>query len=302
MYTTNQVADYFASDSYDGDTNDRLGLVSYASMPPDAPTESGELSDNDSDPDNDAHGHLSTIANTCYPYSMSATAALFKAWRDYWDTYPPRTEVEITEHPEVHDGWRAGNVLVKLTGNDDSAGMAVHDSGFYKLELQLPGEDWHQHVNIAFWLFSVTAEGIAAIPYKSTDYFGNVEHTKWLTIKIDRTPPVVTILSPTAHGLYSTDDSLTIDYEASDTPSGIYDLSAQIDGVPVTDGQLLTDMMGGHHTITVTAVDFAGNTTTQSADFAVIVSVPTASATGLVGLVVLLSAVGWLALRQRGLQ
>jgi hypothetical protein len=270
MYRNNQISDYFASDSYDGDTDDRLGLVSFSGFPS-APTVSDHLDDNDDDPDNDAHGHLSTIANYCFTRSMSATAAFYKVWRDYWDDEDPTTTTDINGAEEVHEGWRPGDVYVGLLADDDSGGQAIHDSGVYQIHHQMAGAaDW----NIApgdVTVVGITEEGVNVLLYKSMDRFANMEFVKSLTIKIDKTPPVVTIHSPEPDGFYLTSGSLTIDFEATDEPSGVYSIVADMDGDPVTDGQVFSDLttMAGYHTVTVTAEDYAGNTTTESVTFSI---------------------------------
>lgn len=271
VYTTNQIADYFASDSYDGDTDDRLGLVTFGGFPS-APTESDDLDDNDDDPDNDAHGHLSTIANYCYTRSMCSTAAWYRVWRDYWDHEKPTTTLDITGAEEVHDGWRPGDVYVGMIGSDESGGASLYDSGVHEVQWIKTGDDWHSmpgNVGIT----SITDEGISVLVYRSLDRFANLEIVKDATFKIDKTFPEVAIISPQPDGHYLTSGSITIDFEVSDVPSGIYwpSFVAEMDGQPVTDGQVFSDLtqMAGFHTVTVTAEDFAGNITSKSVTFSI---------------------------------
>ena len=268
-YTTNQISDYFASDSYDGDTDDRLGLVSFGGFPS-APTEADDLDDNDDDPDNDAHGHLSTIADYCYTRAMCATAAWYEAWRDYWDHHDPSTEMDINGPDEVHNGWRPDDVYVGLIGSDDSGGASIYDSGVHQVEWRKGTADWTVvpgYVAIA----PITEEGVTSLSYRSMDRFANLEIQNLATFKIDKTPPEVSIISPEPNGFYLTSGSLTIDYDATDVPSGVYGLVADMDGEPVVDGQVFSDLkqMAGFHTVTVTAEDFAGNTTTASVTFSI---------------------------------
>jgi hypothetical protein len=268
-YTTNQRSDYFASDSYDGDTDDRLGLVGFSGFPS-APTVSDDLDDNDDDPDNDAHGHLSTIADYCYTRAMCATAAWYEVWRDYWDPEKPTTEMDINGPDEVHDGWRPDDVYVGLIGDDDAQGASLYNSGVHEVQWKRSGEDWHTvpgYVAVA----PITDEGVTTLAYRSMDRFANLEFQNSAIFKIDKTPPEVAIISPEPDGFYLTSGSLTIDYEATDVPSGVWGLVADMDGEPVTDGQVFDDLtqMAGFHTVTVTAEDFAGNTTTVSVTFSI---------------------------------
>lgn len=76
MYTTNQRADYFASDDYNGDLNDRNGWMDYTNWPT-KPRVTDDLEDNDNG-DNDDDGDLSTIGSYTFVYSIRATATLYK--------------------------------------------------------------------------------------------------------------------------------------------------------------------------------------------------------------------------------
>jgi len=269
MYTTNQVTDYFASDSYDGDTDVRPGWgVDYTGFPA-SPTLSSEISDND-DGDNNDDGDLSNIADFAYTKAMSSVAALYRAWRDYWDDVLPTTYATFTGPDEVHGGWRPGQVMITLTGDDNSLGMAVHDSGVDHISWRKDDVESLQEYDEHAYVF-VLAEGITPVYYRAMDRFGNLEALKSQIIKIDMTPPEASISSPSHDELYLTDGSFTIDYEASDVPSGIYDILADLDGEPVSDGQVFDDLtnMAGYHKVTVAAEDSAGNITTVFVDFSI---------------------------------
>jgi len=80
MYTTNQYADYFASDDEDGDTYDRHGWMNYNGWPS-KPTLKADLTDNDAG-DNDDDGDLTTIASKTFVYAIRATATLYKIFTD----------------------------------------------------------------------------------------------------------------------------------------------------------------------------------------------------------------------------
>ncbi|MFH1221281.1 MAG: T9SS type A sorting domain-containing protein [Candidatus Eisenbacteria bacterium] len=269
MYTTNQVTDYFASDSYDGDTDVRPGWgVDYTGFPA-SPTLASEMTDND-DGDNNDGGDLSNIADFAYTKAMSSVAALYIAWRDYWDDILPTTYPTITGAPEVHDGWRPNQVTVHLAADDNSLGMAIHDSGVWDMTYWLAGGDTSVF-QLDYLMIAVVDEGINQLYYQARDRFGNQEALKSQIIKIDKTAPEASIISPTHDGLYLTDGSFTIDFEASDVPSGLYSLVADLDGEPVSDGQVFDDLEteAGYHTVTVTAEDFAGNTTVVSVNFSI---------------------------------
>jgi hypothetical protein len=87
----------------------------------------------------------------------------------------------------------------------------------------------------------------------------------------DNTPPVIAISTPT-NSIYEHHDSITIDFTVSDDLSGVYSVTATLDGVPVSDGDtidLLTLSLGGH-TFTVQAEDTAENDSQESVTFQIV--------------------------------
>ncbi len=89
-----------------------------------------------------------------------------------------------------------------------------------------------------------------------------------LSFITDTTPPVITITSPTPT---STGRWLTLDFGATDDISGVGSIWADLDGIPVTDGQVIDtfNLTVGDHTLTVNAVDKAGNSSSASVTFSV---------------------------------
>jgi len=280
MYTANQFGDYFASDEAEGDSYDRHGWMDYTGWP-DRPRASTEIHDNSTawscplfpcppnpaiavDDDNDKDGDLSTIATYSFAYSIQATAAMFKSFRDEFDDVPPTTTL-VLEGPQGSVDWFTGDVRMTLGARDrDKWGNwgEVHVTQWK----YAGGTGWHTYSDpIVF-----TSEGIKEIEYRSIDTFGNEEATKTATIRIDKTSPVITIHSPTDSGFYLTSGTLTIDFETSDEVSGINSHRARLDETDVSDGQTINiSTLGGHHTLTVWAGDHAGNTEEISVDFSI---------------------------------
>jgi hypothetical protein len=264
MYKTNQISDYFASDGSDGNPWDRHGWVDYSSFPPNSPVTEEDLEDNDENPDNDDDGQLSIIAEHSYLHAMWATAVLYRAWRDYLDPVPPTTEISVSGGPIGQDNWRAGDVEITLTAFDNPDGSGVHETrwGFNSTESPPPAPYTDPIV--------INGEGVHSITYASMDIFANWEDTKEEEIKIDKTPPEVSVISPIPDGLYLTSGMLTLDFDATDAMSGIHSMGAELSGIPVADGDVFDlDTMAGHYTLTVTAIDMAGNSTSESVDFSV---------------------------------
>lgn len=95
-----------------------------------------------------------------------------------------------------------------------------------------------------------------------------------LSFITDTTGPVITITVPTA-STYLHPDSLTLDFSATDDPAGVKTIEAALDGTAVTNGQTidLYTLALGNHTLTVNAVDKAGNASTQSVEFSITATV-----------------------------
>jgi 2',3'-cyclic-nucleotide 2'-phosphodiesterase/3'-nucleotidase len=95
-----------------------------------------------------------------------------------------------------------------------------------------------------------------------------------ITHLADAIPPYIQIIAPRAVS-YPRSESLRIDFEALDTITGVKEVLATLDAVPVMDNQKidLRTLTLGEHVFLVTAVDHAGNTATKSVTFQVVVTV-----------------------------
>lgn len=257
MYTANQRADYFASDGDDGNSDDRHGWMDYTGWPA-TPRVRDDLVECDED-DTDVDGTLSRVAYKCMTYAVSSTARLYEVWRDHLDPVPPVTHLAIAGPDSVHEGWRPGNITMTLTADDNYSGVHETRYGGYQYAPSLYTEP-----------VLIDHEGISFFSYQSMDRFGNRDELQQQMVKIDRTPPVVTIISPAPDGHYLSSGTLTIDYEADDEPSGLFGFSATLDGAPVGDGQTFDmALMAGFHTLVLTAEDKAGNTASSAVDFSI---------------------------------
>lgn len=133
FYTTNQMGDFFPSDSYDGDTNDfhggwmdeiysELGMYSIGK-----PRTASHLENNDDDNDND-DGDLGVIRANSYFYSIRAVAALYKLFEETTNQDTALTVVidEVNEL-ECHDDL---SEVACESGPDYFVEMNVHDTWF----------------------------------------------------------------------------------------------------------------------------------------------------------------------------
>jgi len=215
--------------------------------------------------------------------SASATVSI--------DKTPPNTTAALDpSSPNGENGWYRTNVTVTLNASDNLAGVA-------KTEYRFNGDPWTAYASP----FVVSREGSNRLIFGSTDRADNVETERLATVKIDKTPPVITINSPMAkdytmavhddedeecgedderdkHDENDDEDNecggkLTISFSATDSFSGIAWVSGYIDGRAVSNGTTV-DLFAlglGTHTFVVWAKDNAGNLASQAVTFNVVV-------------------------------
>jgi len=154
------------------------------------------------------------------------------------DKTSPVTTVTPDRQPNKNSWYNAG-VQVSLSASDSLSGVAG-------TEYSLDGSSWSAYTTAV----TVSDEGITDIYYRSTDVADNTEKANKLTIRIDKTPPIITgspTRPPNEYGWYNTD--VTVRFTATDALSGIED---------ITPDRKITGE-GAGQSVTGTAVDKAGN-------------------------------------------
>ena len=111
----------------------------------------------------------------------------------------------------------------------------------------------------------ITTEGVTTVTYHARDNAGNVEADRTLVIRLDKTPPTLTM--PTLAPSYTFDGTVTLNFSTSDGVSGVGSSQATFNGSTVTSGTTVTLTKAGTNTFTLTATDEAGNTASQSTSF-----------------------------------
>ena len=118
---------------------------------------------------------------------------------------------------------------------------------------------------------TVPSDGAYALESSATDEASNVgPFSNTLTVTVDATPPTSSITSPTSGATVS--GTVNVAASASDTGSGVSSVAFQVDGVtkqtdtatPYTYAWNTSGVANGQHTLTQTATDVAGNTTSSS--------------------------------------
>jgi flagellar hook assembly protein FlgD len=167
------------------------------------------------------------------------------------DRTPPVTKPSASS-TAGRNGWSISPVTVKLTASDARSGVA---STWWRLN---SGTARAYKAPLV-----VSADGTWSFGYRSVDRAGVGEAWHTLTLRIDRTAPVIaTSLSGTRSAVPGTwRSAVTIRPAISDATSGIAAKSAAVDGArPVALGASPVVVSGdGAHTVRLDATDAAGN-------------------------------------------
>jgi hypothetical protein len=193
------------------------------------------------------------------------------------DNIPPTTSANASPSPNIN-GWNNTNVTINLSATDNPSG-----SGVKQIQLALGGSQNTGWQTVAGNAASVTisSEGTTILSYFATDNAGNQETVKTLTVRIDKTPPVIVGLPTTGCTIWPPNHKMVqvATVTAADALSGLDPGSFKVTGAssdPV-DGQIV--ITGGPnqfnvqigadkdevYTLTATASDLAGNIATQQA-------------------------------------
>jgi hypothetical protein len=171
----------------------------------------------------------------------------------------------VNTTPEAPEGWRATPYDVTVAG-DDGAG-----SGVATVDIKVDG------VTVAGPAVTVTADGEHTIESRITDAVGHTSGWRTDTVRIDSVVPDATL---TCTGGTGWNVSVSCTPTADGGPSGIGELTLATDGgagEPVTSGAPVPVSADGAHTLTLKAVDGAGNEKTITAQVQVDRTAPTPS-------------------------
>jgi YVTN family beta-propeller protein len=179
------------------------------------------------------------------------------------DKTAPVTASSVTPSaPDGQNGWYVHPVIVSLSPTDNMSDVAKTE---YSLD---GGSTWQAYTSVSGIVLS--DDGEYNVQYRSIDGAGNVEAAKSLAIKLDQTAPTINI-SGVANQIYLDDQILSVASAVYDNLSGVNQSAATmtLDGQPVAPGTSvnLYTLLIGPHTVSVNAVDNAGNAATQSVTF-----------------------------------
>ena len=163
------------------------------------------------------------------------------------DHTPPATTVTLSQQPNGA-GWNNSDVTVSFAATDNDGGVGVHE-----IIYSVKGTIMHAHNSSVS--FTLSNEGITTITFYAKDNAGNAEAARSLTIKLDKTAPVIGDVSRTppanTSGWNNTD--VRASYTATDALSGF-------DSGSTTGGHITFDTEGANQSFTFEVSDLAGNT------------------------------------------
>lgn len=122
-----------------------------------------------------AEGAGQSVTGTCTDVAGNSASATVSNVNI--DKTPPKTTAAVSPTPNAN-GWNGTTGDVTLTATDALSGVDV----------TLYGIDGAAFVPYTA-PFAITGQGVHTVLYRSTDRAGNVESTRTLTVKIDKTPP-----------------------------------------------------------------------------------------------------------------
>ncbi len=198
---------------------------------------------------------VTAVANTAFldtdqTFPVVATARIDVTG----DTTPPVTTAMITPEPNAA-GWNPTDVEVVLTALDEAGG-----SGVGQIVYSMDGGP-ETAVTAAQVTIGLGSEGTHTISFQAVDRALNVETMKSITVKIDKTAPVVVHAGPF---LVNEGDAVLLDGHSSyDTLSGIFSTAWSLGGDGLFDDGDPATFSGSDgpsaHPVFLRVIDIAGN-------------------------------------------
>lgn len=162
------------------------------------------------------------------------------------DTTPPVTSAGVSG-PLGSNGWYVGSTAVDFTATDDLTGVS-------KTEFSLDnGATWDPGTSV-----SLSANSIYNVIYRSTDYVGNVETPKSITVDLDRNAPVTTV-STRIHKILGAPAGLEVSFSATDNLSGVAETDYSLNHGATWNAGSSVFLCGGTYTVLFRSTDVAGN-------------------------------------------
>jgi hypothetical protein len=175
------------------------------------------------------------------------------------DRTAPRSIVALNgEHGTF--GWFNGTVTASITGTDGLSGVVT-------TLFRVDGAGWVD----SGLPFQISGEGNHTLDYLSIDGAGNEERSGMVMVRIDSTPPTVSL--SLEDGTVVKQTAITLKVTAGDGGSGIQTVAYRMDDLsyaPCSGGSIdLKGLKNGEHVLTLEVTDAAGNKLVQGLAFQV---------------------------------
>lgn len=179
------------------------------------------------------------------------------------ETISPITAIDI-KPPANSAGWYNTDITVTLTAKDNKGGSGIREIDYSFLGTKIQNK--YVEADIAVIPFSI--EGIKELVYSSIDKEGNYEKNNRFDIKLDKTPPQLSLTSPKENTEYFHDEAIPLTYTSTDALSGINSTLVSLDNTGIANSTSIQPKVGSH-TLVLTATDKADNKATIQASFVV---------------------------------
>jgi len=167
------------------------------------------------------------------------------------DSTAPATTASLTPSPNGN-GWNNSDVTVTLnsTDNESTGGTGAQQISYSASGAQSLGATV---VPGASTSFTISTEGITTVTFFGTDFAGNVEAAKTISIKVDKTPPTIRATrTPAQNGNGWNNSDVSVAFQCSDAVSGL------AVGSPPT--PIVPSAEGANQSANGACTDLAGNT------------------------------------------
>ena len=103
-----------------------------------------------------------------------------------WETIPPVSSMEVIPAPNAA-GWNNRNMTIILTARDNAGGSGINEIVYW---LDSNGVKTFPAGGVAI---NISSEGIHSFSYKAIDKEGNEEKMHYVDLKLDKTPPLISL-------------------------------------------------------------------------------------------------------------
>lgn len=172
-----------------------------------------------------------------------------------WNVIPNPKPITTIDPPNGQNGWYVTDTIYLNATDTD---------GIKYTNYSIDGGIWNSNSGSDVILKTpvILSDGIHSIQYYSVDNLNGIEFTKTQTVKIDKTPPQITINSPVNGSTYILNQNLIAYWFTSDVTSGIVTATGTY-----PNGSAINTASYGTKNFSVYAADNAGNLNTKNVTY-----------------------------------